>query len=47
MISRYAFFLREFLGKIWVRVVGFAIFGFLAAVLARFLSPYLPQMIAL
>lgn len=47
MISRYAWYLREFLKKVWVRVVGFAIFALLAALLARSLSPYLPPALAL
>lgn len=47
MISRYAFYLREFLEKVWVRVVGFAVLAMLAAALARVLSPYLPPDIAL
>lgn len=47
MISRYALFLREFLKKVWVRVVSFAILAVLAAVLARLLSPYLPPELAL
>jgi uncharacterized membrane protein len=47
MISRYAWYLREVLKSVWVRVVGFAIFAFLAALLARFLSPYLPDALAL
>ncbi|RDC68006.1 DUF2254 domain-containing protein [Rhodovulum sp. 12E13] len=47
MISRYAWYLREFLKKVWVRVVGFAILALLAAVLARVLSPYLPPALAL
>ncbi len=47
MISRYAWYLRETLKKVWVRVVGFAILAFLAAGLARVLSPYLPQALAL
>jgi hypothetical protein len=42
MISRYAWYLREVLKKVWVRVVGFAILALLAALLARVLSPYLP-----
>ena len=47
MISRYAWYLREILKKVWVRVVGFAVLAFLAALLARVLSPFLPAALAL
>lgn len=47
MISHYAWNLRNILRKIWVRIVGFAILALLAAGLARTLSPYLPQTLAL
>lgn len=47
MISRYTWYLREALKQVWVRVVGMAIFALLAAILARFLSPFLPQSIVL
>ncbi len=46
MISRYAWYLREALKKVWLRVIGYAILAFLAAVLARVLSPYLPEALA-
>lgn len=47
MISRYAWYLREILKQVWVRVVSFAALAFLAAGLARILAPYLPEGISL
>jgi uncharacterized membrane protein len=47
MISRYAWYLRETLKKVWVRVVGFAVLALVAAGLARVLSPWLPEALAL
>lgn len=47
MISRYAFYLREALKRVWVRVLGMAILALFAAILARFLSPFLPQSVVL
>lgn len=47
MISRYAWYLRETLKQVWVRVLGFALLGVLAVVLARILSPLLPEALAL
>jgi len=47
MISRNAWYLREMLKKVWVRVVGFALLALVAAGLARVLSPYLPEVLAL
>jgi len=47
MISRYAFYLREILRKVWVRAVAFAVLAVLAAGLSRFLAPYLPQVLVL
>ena len=47
MISRYAWYLREVPKKVWVRVVSFAVFAFLAAGLARVLPPYLSDDVAL
>jgi len=47
MISRYVWYLREALKKIWVRVVSFAVLALLATGLARVLEPYLPQDLAL
>jgi uncharacterized membrane protein len=47
MISRYAWYLRETLKKVWIRVVSFALLAMLVAVLARVLSPYLPPALAL
>ncbi len=47
MISSYAWYLREALKKIWVRVVSFAVLALLAAGLARLLQPYLPEDLAL
>lgn len=47
MISRYAWYLRETLKKVWVRVVGLAIFALVAAIFARYLSPFLPQSVVL
>lgn len=47
MISRYGWYLREVLKQVWVRVVGMALFALLAAIFARFLSPFLPQWIVL
>lgn len=47
MISRCAWYLRETLKKVWVRTVGFAVLALMAAVLARVLSPCLPQALVL
>jgi uncharacterized membrane protein len=47
VISRYTWYLRKTFKKVWVRVVSFAILALLAALLARVLSPYLPQALAL
>ncbi|MBC7152776.1 MAG: DUF2254 domain-containing protein [Rhizobium sp.] len=47
MISRYAWYLREVLRKVWVRVASFAALAIVSAVLARVLSPYLPTAISL
>ena len=47
MITRHIWYLRETLGKVWVRVVGYALLAVLAAALARVLSPYLPQALVL
>ena len=47
MISRYAWYLRETLKQVWVRVVSFAVLALLAAGLARILSRYLPEKLAL
>ena len=47
MISRATWYLREAFKKVWVRVVGFAALARLSAGLARVLSPYLPEGIAL
>lgn len=43
MITRYAWYLLETARKVWVRVAGFALLALLAAVLARILSPFLPE----
>jgi uncharacterized membrane protein len=40
-------YLKEIGKKIWVRVVSFALLAFISAGIARVLSPYLPQEIAL
>lgn len=47
MISRYRWYLRKVLKKVWVRVVSFAVLSLLSAGLARALSPYLPEGLAL
>ncbi len=47
MISCYAWYLRNFLKKVWLRAVGLVVPVVVAAVLARLLSPYLPQALAL
>jgi len=41
--TKFGWYLREALKKVWVRVAGFAFLAFFAAMLARILSPYLPQ----
>lgn len=41
MISKYAWYLREVLKKVWVRVAGFALLAMLSIGLARLLSPLL------
>lgn len=47
MISRYTWYFHELLEKVWLRVIGFAVLAIIAAVLARVVSPYLPDAIAL
>jgi len=47
MISRYAWYLREVLKKVWVRVVSFALLAILSVVLARLLAPFVPEEFAL
>jgi uncharacterized membrane protein len=41
MISQYAWYLRDVLKKVWVRVASFAVLALLSVVLARVLSPFL------
>lgn len=47
MISKHAFHLRELFEKVWLRVIGFAVLAIVAAVLARYFSPLVPDDIAL
>ncbi|MEX1221909.1 MAG: DUF2254 domain-containing protein [Idiomarina sp.] len=47
MTSRYIWLLREVFKKVWVRVTGYTVFALFSVVLARLLSPYLPDAIAL
>lgn len=47
MISRSAWYLRALLRQVWVRVALFAALAIVSAVLARVLSPYLPETVAL
>lgn len=47
MISQYAWHLREVLKKVWVRVASFALLAVLSVGLARLLSPYLADDMAL
>jgi uncharacterized membrane protein len=47
MISRYAWYLRELLKKVWVRVVSFALLAILSVALARVLAPFVPEEFAL
>ncbi|OZB20425.1 MAG: hypothetical protein B7X55_00475 [Rhodobacterales bacterium 34-62-10] len=47
MISQYAWYLRDLLKKVWVRVASFAVFALLSVWLARVLSPFLTADIAL
>lgn len=41
MISGYAWYLRELLKKVWLRVASFAFLALLAAAMARVLAPYM------
>ncbi|MDX1821827.1 MAG: DUF2254 domain-containing protein [Paracoccaceae bacterium] len=41
MISKYAWYLREVLKKVWVRVAGFALLAIFSIAMARLLSPFL------
>lgn len=43
MTSRYMWYLREILKKVWVRVVSFALLALFSVYLARVISPYLPE----
>lgn len=47
MNSRYIWHLHEFFKKVWVRVISFTVLALVSVVLARFLSPFLPEAIAL
>lgn len=47
MMSQYAWYLRDALKKVWVRVASFAVLALLSVVLARVLSPFLTMDIAL
>ncbi|MFD1196451.1 DUF2254 domain-containing protein [Seohaeicola saemankumensis] len=47
MVSRYTWYLREILKKVWVRVVGFAFLALLSVGLAHVLSPYLAEDLAI
>lgn len=47
MISRYTWYLREVLKKVWVRVVSFALLAIVSVMLARVLAPFLPDEFAL
>lgn len=47
MVSRYTWYLQEVLKKVWVRVVGFAVLALVSVVLARVLSPYLGEDLAI
>lgn len=47
MMSQYAWYLRDALRKVWVRVASFAVLALLSVVLARVLSPFLTMDIAL
>ena len=47
MVSRYTWYLQEVLKKVWVRVVGFALLAVVSVGLARVLSPYLGEDLAI
>lgn len=42
-LTRLGYILRQFLRRLWVRAAGFALVGVAAAMIGRFLGPYLPD----